>query len=428
MKATLSGLFLYYSGTINLLPSFSIFISMSRFKKIGPGAIVAAAFIGPGTVTTATLAGSGYGYTLLWAILFSILATFILQEMALRLGVVAQMGVGEALRNKLGIKWLRVTASILVISAIAIGNAAYEAGNISGAALGISPLLPNDVVGKMRISSFLIGCLAGILLFIGSPKILERILMLMVTIMGVVFIAAAIFSGPDIMDVIKGLFIPTLPGKGILVVIGLIGTTVVPYNLFLHASFVKQKWKSIEELRTARMDSYISIAIGGVITMCILIAAAAVKGETSLHSGLPMLSEPLEPLLGGGAPIFIGIGFLAAGLSSAITAPLAAAFATSEVLGWGNSLKSKRFKAVWMTIVVIGIVFASLGFKPTEVIVFAQVANGLLLPIVAIFLVWIMNDQQMFGAFRNSIRSNLLGLIVIVLTIILGIKGIMSVL
>ena len=106
---------------------------MAKLKNIGPGAMVAAAFIGPGTVTTATLAGAGYGYTSLWAIVFSIIATVILQEMSARLGVIGGMGVGEALRKKIRRKRVYIMASGLVISAILIGNAAYEAGNISGA-------------------------------------------------------------------------------------------------------------------------------------------------------------------------------------------------------------------------------------------------------------------------------------------------------
>ena len=161
--------------------------------------------------------------------------------------------------------------------------------------------------------------------------------------------------------------------------------------------------------------------------MCILIAATAVSNQQGLQAGLPMLSESLRPLLGEGALIFVGVGFLAAGLSSSITAPLAAAFATSEVLGWGSSLKSNRFRSVWMAIVLIGIVFSTMDFKPTEVIIFAQIANGLLLPIIATFMVWIMNDKRLFGKYSNSVWSNTFGVLVIVLTLVLGIKGIISV-
>jgi Mn2+/Fe2+ NRAMP family transporter len=251
--------------------------------------------------------------------------------------------------------------------------------------------------------------------------------MLMVAIMGFVFIAAAIALSPDLLLILKGLFIPNLPGKSVLMVIGLIGTTVVPYNLFLHASSVKNKWRNTEELKMARLDSFISIILGGLITMCILIAATVVKSGSGLNTNLSILSQSLNPILGSNSTLFVGLGFLAAGLSSSITAPLAAAYATSEILGWESSLKSISFRLVWMIIIAIGILFSSIGFKPTEVIVFAQIANGLLLPIIAVFLVWIMNDKNLFGAYINSRRTNVLGILVILVTVILGIKGIISV-
>ena len=130
-----------------------------KVKNIGPGAMVAAAFIGPGTVTTATFAGSSYGYTLLWAIGFSIIATLVLQEMTARLGVIAGLGVGEAIRQKIKQPTFKILASVLVIGAILVGNAAYEAGNISGAVLGFSAY--TDHFSQFAISPLvvLIGCL-----------------------------------------------------------------------------------------------------------------------------------------------------------------------------------------------------------------------------------------------------------------------------
>lgn len=122
-----------------------------KLKQLGPGMIVAAAFIGPGTVTTASMAGAGYGYTLLWAMLFSILATITLQEMTARLGTQAKMGLGEAIRHKSTNRFLRYVSFALVISAIVIGNAAYESGNLAGAVLGFEDF--PEVLGSMYCSS-----------------------------------------------------------------------------------------------------------------------------------------------------------------------------------------------------------------------------------------------------------------------------------
>ena len=400
---------------------------IEKLKNIGPGAMVAAAFIGPGTVTTATMAGAGYGYTLLWAIVFSIIATVILQEMTARLGVVGGMGVGEALRKKIRQKGLFIMVAVLVISAILIGNAAYEAGNISGAVLGFGSTEFNLIGLNLNPLVILIGVVAFLLLFSGKYKIIERSLVVMVSVLGIVFLVSAFLLKPDFGLIIKGMLVPALPGKSLLMVIGLIGTTVVPYNLFLHASSVREKWQGEQNLSTSRWDTYISVIFGGIITMAILITSAiAFQGQAKTVSSAADLSQQLIPVLGDWSLTFIAVGFLAAGLSSSITAPLAAAFATSEILGWKKDLKGTKFRLVWLAVLLVGVVFSSLGFKPTQVILFAQVANGLLLPIIATFLLWIMNDKNIMGKHANSILVNVLGGLVILVTVVLGLKGIFS--
>ncbi len=397
---------------------------LAKLKNIGPGAMVAAAFIGPGTVTTATMAGAGFGYTLLWAILFSLFATLLLQEMSARLGVVGGMGVGEAIRRKINIKWLKIFSAILVISAILIGNAAYEAGNITGAVLGFGEI---SLGSGLPVNPLVlaIGVVAFLLLFSGKYKLIERSLVVLVSVMGLVFLLSAILLKPNIDEILKGLFLPALPSKSLLMVIGLIGTTVVPYNLFLHASTVKEKWPGENNLSDSRWDTYISVIFGGIVTMAILITSAvAFQGQEKVVSSAADLSEQLIPILGDWSFLFIAFGFLAAGLSSSITAPLAAAFATSEILGWKKDLKGKKFRLVWLFVLLVGIVFSSLGFKPTMVILFAQVANGLLLPIIASFLLWIMNDKNIMGKYVNSLMVNMLGIIVILITVMIGLKGI----
>ena len=399
-----------------------------KLKQLGPGIMVSAAFIGPGTITTATLAGAGYGYTLLWAIGFSILATIILQEMAARLGVIGQIGVGDAIRKKATNKIFRILSFVLVISAITLGNAAYEAGNISGALLGIEGInaLNFDLFG-LNIWLLIIGFTALILLWMGQYKKLEKTLAFLVAAIGLAFIVCCILLKPNLIAVFKGIFYPQLPDDSLLMVVGLIGTTVVPYNLFLHASSVKQRWKSPKDLATARWDTIISILLGGLITMTILICSAvAFQGEAQIPESMADLSQQLNPILGSWSAYFMGFGFMAAGFTSTVTAPLAAAFATSEIMGWKSDLKTKTFRAIWILVLVSGLVFASLGIKPVNLILIAQVANGLLLPFLASYLLWIMNDKQLVGQHVNRWWVNGLGLIIIMITLLLGIKSISS--
>lgn len=403
-----------------------------RLRNFGPGILITAAFIGPGTITTCTLTGAGFGYALLWGLVFSIIATVVLQEMTARLGIIGKRGLGEALRQQFDSPISKTIAIVLVLSAIFIGNAAYETGNILGASLGMIEI---SGISSVKIGSFsihfwgpIIGIIAFGLLLLGSYKSLERILIALVLLMSISFITTTIIIGPELLPILKGMFIPSMPSGSLYMLIGLIGTTVVPYNLFLHASIVQEKWKHKSDLKTARTDLLFSVILGGLISMSIVItAAAAFYGSNTEINGAADLASQLKPLLGNWAGIFMAFGLFAAGISSAITAPLAAAYATSGILGWKIDLKSTRFKVVWMIILFIGIVFSAIGFSPIKVIVFAQFANGILLPIIAAYLLIIMNSKKVLGNFINKPIQNIIGLLVVIVMIGLGAKSILHV-
>jgi NRAMP (natural resistance-associated macrophage protein)-like metal ion transporter len=386
------------------------------FKNIGPATLIAAAFVGPGTVTLCTLAGANYGYSLLWAMLLSIFATIILQEMAARLGLITGQGLPEILRSAISNKFFRITLIALVLAAIAVGNTAYEAGNLSGGVLGL-----NIIFGEQWYFPLLLGAIAFGLLFYGNYKVLEKVLITLVVIMGISFVATAIVIGPDVQQIFKGLFTPQINNKNILTIVGLIGTTVVPYNLFLHASLVSEKWSASSDLSAVRKDTIISVVLGGLVSMAIIISASSIGlGEISNASDL---AKSLAPLYGDFASYFLGIGLFAAGITSAITAPLAAAYVARGCFGWKSGLKSKQFRAVWIFILLLGVVFSSLGIKPIEIIKFAQVANGILLPVIAGVLLWVVNKKAVLGKYVNSKLQNSLGIIILIITVFLGLRG-----
>ena len=392
---------------------------VQKLKNVGPGALVAAGFVGPGTVTTCTVSGASYGYTMLWALLFATVATIIFQEMAARIGIVTQEGLGENIRDRISHPVLKWIAIVIVIIAIFIGNTAYETGNITGGILGIQavadvPMIPIVIV---------LGILAFVAMWAGSYKLVERILTGIVIFMGLVFLITAFASPVDWGAVVAGLFTPTLPegqagAKGILTAVGLIGTTIVPYNLFLHASGAAERFKDPEQVSDARFDCVLSIGLGGIISMAILICAAANMHAAGITvtNGKDM-AIALQPLLGNWATVLIGIGLLAAGFSSAITAPLSAAYAVNGVLGWGKTLKDLQFKVVWMIVLVAGCLMAVvLGKSPTELILVAQAANAILLPIMAFFVMYVANGKSL-GKWRNHAFANICGVIFIGITL-----------
>ena len=343
----------------------------------------------------------------------------LLQEMAARLGIISKAGLGEALRNHIPGKVGKLVSGFLVLSAIVVGNAAYEAGNISGALLGMTYF----TLEGSKIFPWVIGLVAFCILFIGNYKIIERFLIALVLLMSICFMVTAFLTGPSIVEIMKGLFIPQLPEGSVLIVIGLIGTTIVPYNLFLHASLVNEKWQG-QSLSAVRWDTLISIGVGGLVSMAIIICAAAVTGREVTSAA--DLSASLTPFLGDFAGITISLGLFAAGITSAITAPLAAAYASAGILGWNRDLKSFKFRMVWGLILLTGVILSSLGIKPIEIIKFAQVANGLMLPFIAIFLLWAVNQSSIMSNYKNSSLQNVLGFIVITVCIGLGIYTIMN--
>jgi len=389
---------------------------------MGPGVLVAAAFIGPGTVTICSIAGVQFGYSLLWALLLSIMATVVLQEMAARLGIVSQKGLAQIIKDQIGLRWVKFLVLALILSAIVVGNAAYEGGNIGGASLGLEALFGQEFMSFYPIT---IGLFAFLLLYFGNYKILEKVLITLVVVMSLSFILTAIITKPDILALLHGLVVPKVPEASTLTIIALVGTTVVPYNLFLHASLVSEKWKSTAYLKEARRDTYISIILGGLVSMAVMVTATAIP--SGKITNIMDMAQGLEPLYGNGARYFMGIGLFAAGATSAITAPLAAAYVVNSCFGRNATMKDMRFKLVWMSIILVGVLFLSMGIKPLEIIKFAQVTNGVLLPIIAIFLLWVVNRKVVMSTYRNTQFQNILGIIIILLSLILGAKSILTV-
>ena len=394
---------------------------MKWFRDIGPGALIAAAFIGPGTVTLCTIAGASFGYSLIWAILLSIFSTIVLQEMSLRIGLITKMNLAEVIRINIKSKFINRLFLVLIICSILIGNAAYEAGNITGASLGISAILNSESINYIPI---FIGLIAFIILYQGNYKILERFLVLLVLIMSISFFITAIMTKPNIESLLNGILSPELNSNNIMVVLGLVGTTVVPYNLFLHSSLVSEKWGSSNKLKVARFESFFSILIGGLISLSIIITAASVNNKDV--NGVIDLAKGLEPLYGKFAIYFLGIGLFASGITSSITAPLAAAYVAKSCFDWDDSLKSQKFRAIWIIILFSGVIASMVELNPIEIIKFAQFSNSLLLPIIAIILLWLINNKSIISQRYRYKFQNILGSVIFILSIILGAKGLIT--
>lgn len=401
----------------------------SLFDNLGPGPIVAAAFIGPGTVTVCTLAGVNFGFSLIWALALSVVSTVVLQEISGRIGLVTGMDLAQLIRNHKQTPILKVVSIILVLLAIGLGNAAYESGNISGSNLGLQIFWEAPVISigqfSLQIGNFLLGFFALLLLWLGSFKTLEKVLIGLVILMSIAFIITAILTKPDWNLVLSG-FIPSINPDELTTLVALIGTTVVPYNLFLYASLAKNRWSGSKDIHWMQKDIAMSIVLGGLVSMAIVLVGAA--NTSSEITNAVDVSKGLEPIFGSYAKYLMGFGLLAAGLTSSITAPLAASLVICGVLNWSQEIQSRPMRFTMAAIVMLGILFSSLGIKPIELITLAQLANGILLPLISGWIIYIAAQTAVLGKFKNSPLHTIFAVFIWLITLVLGLKSILAVL
>ena len=396
-------------------------------KNVGPGLIITSAFIGPGTVTLCILSGIEYGYSLIWCVIFSILATCYLQEISSRLGIISRKGLSEILID-IDNKLLRKVAILFIFLSLFIGNIAYEAGNISGTSMGLETFIGNYTYNFLNIDINFIPVFIGIILLLivgnGNYKIFEKFLVFLVSMMSLTFIFLAIISKPNLSDLLNGL-VPSVNDKNFVYVIGLIGTTVVPYNLFLHSYVSKNKWKTKEDHKKSIFDTIISISIGGVISLSIIITSASVHSLFNLSEikNAVDLGNQLSPILGNFSKYFISIGLFCAGITSSITAPIATSYALSGIFKYKAKWEDPTFKKLSYTVIIVGILFSSLSYKPILIIKFAQFINGLFLPLIAGFLLWSINKRKIMGNYINSKKYNLLGIFIIIISLFISYRS-----
>ncbi|MCH7400492.1 NRAMP family divalent metal transporter [Belliella kenyensis] len=393
---------------------------MSWRKYIGPGPLIAAAFIGPGTVTICTMAGVNFGVDLLWALALSMVTTLVLQEMVVRVGLIAHEGLAAVIIRSLPSRIFKIFSISIILLAIVIGNSAYEAGNIAGGAMGLEIFFSRHTlnIGQYHFNfiNFGIGLIALSLLLFGNFKRITQALTALVLIMSMAFVYTALSLAPSLNVLFHG-FLPSINQSNLITIVALIGTTVVPYNLFLHSTLVSKTWNSITDLKYARMDTFISVVLGSLVSMAIVITASESNASTVLN--VMDLANGLEISLGSFGKYLIGIGLFSAGITSAITAPLAGSLVICDLFGWPTALKSKQMRISIFFILGLGLSLASLGIKPVQLISTAQVANGLLLPLLSGYILWIVNKRSIMNGFHNGLVMNMIAIPVWLVTLFL---------
>ncbi len=395
-----------------------------KMGALGPGMLIVGSFIGPGTVTSSTRAGAQYGFTLLWCVIFSVIAVIVTQGMSARLGIITQKDLAQNLVDDFQDRpTLKFLLCGLVAIAITIGGFAYMAGDLTGTSLGISALTGVST----KIIAPIWGCCILIIYFFAGDvvKNLEKLLGVCVVIMAVVFVITMFIVKPDMGAFFRGI-VPTVPKGSLMTCLALIGTTVVPYNMFLHAASAKRTWHTPEELPLCRFGTNVPMIIGGIVTGSIMVTSATVMKGMEVNNAMDMAVQ-LEPTLGHFAQPFMAIGLIAAGISSAVCTPMGVSYVLAGLFGWETNRSDKRYTAVNAAVLLTGIVIAALGTNPLGLIMTAQAVNGIVLPVVVGVVVYLTSRSRIMGKYKNGPVSIILGLGIFAVSLILGVSSFIGV-
>ncbi|HRE67482.1 MAG TPA: Nramp family divalent metal transporter [Cyclobacteriaceae bacterium] len=376
-----------------------------KIKSVILWSVISAAFIGPGTITTAITAGASFHLSLLWAVVFATIACIMLQEVSARVIISSGLTFGECIDKKFRLGWIKW----LVAFPVLLGCAAYEAGNILGAVSGLALLFPGDV----RLFTIVITLVAGWILWRGGSKLISNVMMVLVGIMAIAFAVLAWRVQFSAGELIKASLIPSLPAGSEWIALGLVGTTIVPYNIFIGSAISKGS-----TIPLMRIGLIVSVLIGGIITACILLAGTVAGSFTSFGT----LAETLQNDVGIWGAYALGVGLFAAGFSSAITSPYAASLIAGTVLG---TKKNSVIRLVWILVLLTGFIFGISQVKPIPVILTVQALNGLVLPLLTWFLILLVNDKNLVPVqHQHRWWYNGVLLLIFVLTLFIGLNNV----
>jgi manganese transport protein len=353
-------------------------------------------------------AGSQFGLDLLWAISFATLGCIILQEVSARITIASGLTFGAAMIKSFGQAKGRAAQWVVGIS-VMLGCAAYEAGNILGAVSGLNLMI--DLPAWLLTT--LVTVASAAILWSSRSKWISSVMTVLVLVMGIAFAALAVSQDLDPIVLAKSAVVPIIPSGSELLVLGLVGTTIVPYNIFLGSGISKG-----QTIPLMRIGVSISVVIGGLVTAFILLAGNSI-GSFGTFSELAI---SMNEKVGSWGAVALAMGLFAAGFSSAVTSPYAASIITSTVLGEDNK---RKIRATWMLVVLTGFLFGISGVRPIPVILAVQAINGLILPLLAAYLIIVVNDEKIVTRLHTpGILYNLILFVILFAVMLIGLNNV----
>lgn len=370
--------------------------------------VISAAFIGPGTVTTSVAAGADFGLTLLWSVTFATFGCFAVQEISARISIASGLTLGESFIKKFGSrKGPAIGWSVGVI--VILGCAAYQAGNIMGAVAGL-----NLVTGLSNTTlTIIVTLMAGIVLWIGGSDWISNVMIVLVVIMSIAFAALAVAQDFSYFELVRDSIVPSIPTGSEGLVLAMIGTTIVPYNVFIGAGITKG-----QTIPLMRVGLAVSVALGGFITAAILVAAISIPNFTAFHEIATAMGKQVGPW----GEYALGLGLFAAGFASATTAPWASSLIATTVF---HIHDKRKVRAIWIAVLLTGFIFGISPVQPIPVILMVQALNGLILPLITMYLIIIVNDDEIVPRQQqHDSRYNIVLMVILLVVVLVGLNNI----
>jgi NRAMP (natural resistance-associated macrophage protein)-like metal ion transporter len=387
------------------------------FALIGPGIITSNVDNDAGGITTYSLAGAEYGLALLWILIPITLALIIIQEMCARMGVISGKGLSDLIRERFG---ARVTFYLMIILFFTnLGNTVSE---FAGVAASL------EIFGLSRYISVPAGAIFVWWLVVkGSYKSVEKVF-LVACLFYVSYIISGFMGRPDWGMVGSALLTPEMrldPGF-LTMAIGIVGTTIAPWMQFYLQSSVVDKGLKAENYKYTRMDVIVgSLTVNAVAFFIIMLCAITLYEKGIKIESAQDAALALAPLAGQYCAWLFAFGLLNASLFAASILPISTAYTICEAFGWESSLNHKfveapQFYGLYSLMIFLGAALVLLPDAPLISIMFySQVVNGVLLPVILIFMLLLINDRRIMGDHVNSRFMNVVGWLTIIVLIIL---------
>ncbi len=399
--------------------------AMKRFflllALIGPAIITSNIDNDAGGIAIYSIAGATYGYSMIWTLIPTVFMLVILHEMSARTGIVTGKGLADLIRENYGVR----TAFWVMVS-LFITNLGNTAAEFSGWAASMELFRISKYI-SVPIGVFFVWFLVTKWNYSIFEKIFLGICFIYFT-----YIVSAFLAKPDWSQVARETVMPRINWDAgyLIMVVSIIGTSITPWQQFYLQSGVVEKGLRTENLWASRIDVFFGGAMMGIVAFFIIVAC----GATLFPAGIGIDSAEqaalsLKPLAGANAYILFAIGLANASLFSGCILPLATTYYICEAMGWemgiGKSFKeAPHFKFIFTLILVLGASIVLIPNLPLiKVMWFSQIINCLLLPVVMIFMIQLINDEDLMGNHKNSLWMNIVAytgtVILIVLNVIL---------